>query len=183
MIDRRQLLYAAPLAIAGVAGVSFFAMLKRMKTGAFDPHDIGSPMDGKKIPDFALPAVAGGQGFSSADVIAQRRPLLVNFFASWCGPCIEEAATLTALGGQIPIWGVAFQDKPPDTEKFLSRYGNPYQRLAADQQGYTAINFGLYGVPETYVIDKAGIIRARYTGALTDDIIDSELLPLVRGLA
>jgi len=183
MIDRRHLLYAAPLALAGVAGVSFFAMLKRMKTGAFDPHDIGSPMDGKKIPDFALPALDGGNGFSSADVIAERRPILVNFFASWCVPCIAEAPTLVALAPQIPIWGIAYQDQASDTQTFLSQYGNPYQRIAADHDGYTAINFGLYGVPETYVIDKSGIIRARYAGALTDDIITSELMPLVRGLA
>jgi len=180
---RRQLLYAAPLAIAGIAGVSFLAMLGRMKTGAFDPHDVGSPMDGKKIPDFNLPALDGGSGFSSADVTAQNRPILVNFFASWCLPCVEEAPTMVALGAQLPIWGIAYKDKSPDTQRFLARYGNPFQRLAADADGFTAINFGVYGVPETYVIDKTGIIRARYAGALTDDIIANRLLPLVRSLA
>jgi cytochrome c biogenesis protein CcmG/thiol:disulfide interchange protein DsbE len=183
MIERRHLLAAAPLVIAGVAGVSFFAMLRRMKTGAFDPHAIGSPMDGKKIPDFTLPAPDGGPGFSSADVTTQGKVLLVNFFASWCVPCIEEAQTLAALGSQVPIWGIAYKDKAPDTARFLSQNGNPYARLAADQTGYTAINFGLYGVPETFVIDKTGIIRARYAGALTDDQISGQLLPLVRSLA
>ena len=182
MIERRHLLYAAPLAIAGLAGVSFFAMLGRMKTGGFDPHDIGSPMDGKKIPDFNLPALDGANGFSSADITAQHRPILLNFFASWCVPCVEEAQTLAALAPTVPIWGVAYQDKPADTERFLARYGNPYQRLAADSSGFTAINFGLYGVPETFVIDRAGIIRTRYAGALTDQIIADKLLPLVRGL-
>jgi len=183
MTLRRHLLYAAPLAIAGIAGVSFLAMLRRMKTGAFDPHDIGSPMDGKPIPNFTLPAPGGGKGFSTADVLALHRPVLINFFASWCAPCIDEAPNLVALAPQIPIWGVAYQDQAPDTERFLAQFGNPYQRLAADHDGYTAINFGLYGVPETYLIDPTGIIRARYAGALTGDIISGSLMPLVRGMS
>ncbi len=180
MITRRHLWALAPLAVAGVAGVSFLAMLNRMKTGAFDPHAVGSPMDGKKIPDFTLGGLDGNPGFSSAEIAAQGKPILVNFFASWCLPCVAEMQTLLALSQQIPIWGIAYKDKSAATAQFLQRYGNPYQRLAADTDGLTAINFGVYGVPESYVIDKTATIRARYAGALTDDIITTQLLPLVR---
>ena len=183
MISRRQLWALAPLAVAGVAGVSFFAMLKRMQTGAFDPHAVGSPMDGKPIPAFALPGVAGANGFSSDEITRLKQPVVLNFFASWCVPCVEEMQTLAALAQQMPIWGIAYKDKDPATQQFLGRNGNPYARLAADHDGFTAINFGLYGVPETYVIDKSGIIRARYAGALTDDIVQNQLLPLMKSLA
>ncbi len=181
-MNRRSLFYAAPLVLAGVAGASFFAMLKRMKSGDFDPHDIGSPTVGKPIPDFKLGGVAGN-GFSSTDVVKFGKPLLVNFFASWCIPCVAEAQLLAGVAQQVPVWGIAYKDKPADTQQFLSRYGNPYTRLAADNEGYTAINFGLYGVPETYVIDTHGVIRARYAGALTDEIIGGKLLPLVQSLS
>ena len=180
MITRRHLWALAPLTVAGVAGVSFWAMLNRMKSGAFDPHAVGSPMDGKKIPAFNLPGLAGAAGFASADIAAQGKTILVNFFASWCIPCIEEMQTLTALSQQVPIWGIAYKDKPAATQQFLQQYGNPYQRIAADDDGLTAINFGVYGVPETYVVDQTATIRARFAGALTDDIITGQLLPLVR---
>jgi len=82
-------------------------------------------------------------------------------------------------GGGLAIWGVAYEDDAQNLQKFLAANGNPYQRLAADVDGTTAINWGVYGVPETYFIDKAGIVRWRYAGALTDDVVASTLTPLL----
>lgn len=182
MIGRRHILYTAPLLVAGAAGLSFIAMLGRMRGGEFDPHDIGSPMTGKKIPQFSLSGLAGAKGFTSNDLAAQNRPVLINFFASWCAPCMQEAPLLAELADNIPIWGIAYKDAQPDTMSYLKHYGNPYQRLACDTRGLTAIDFGLYGVPETFVIDQLATIRARYAGALTDDIIGTQLLPLLQTL-
>ncbi len=168
---RRRLLLGIPLGVAAAAGLGSLALLRRMTRGTYDPHAVGDPRVGHAVPEFVLPALsAAAAGFSSADILAAGRPILINFFASWCVPCLQEAPTLMALhdAKAIPIWGVAYQDKPADAAAFLTRNGNPYTRLARDDSGTTAINFGLYGVPETYYIDRHGIIRWRWAGPLTE---------------
>jgi cytochrome c biogenesis protein CcmG/thiol:disulfide interchange protein DsbE len=181
MTSRRNLLLAAPLGIATVAGVAFWRMLAGMKTGSFDPRGLPSELIGRPLPDFALPAQApSATGFSAADVRAVGRPVLLNFFASWCVPCIEEHPQLVELQHQgIPIWGIAYKDKPDATAAFIHRHGDPYTRIAADQAGRVAIDFGLYGVPETYFVDRTGIVRWRWAGALTDQIAADQLHPLL----
>ncbi len=79
----------------------------------------------------------------------------------------------------LPIWGIAYEDKPDAIAAWLSQYGNPYQRLAADTSGLTAINWGVYGVPESYLIDKTGIVRWRWAGAITNDVLNNDLNPLL----
>ena len=110
--------------------------------------------------------------------------MLLNFFASWCVPCIAEADVLLALkqSGQ-PVFGVAYKDKPDATDAFLRQHGNPYVRVGRDTAGSVAIDFGLYGVPESYLIDTAGIVRWRFAGALTTEIVQQELTPLLKTLA
>jgi cytochrome c biogenesis protein CcmG/thiol:disulfide interchange protein DsbE len=173
----------APLAVAAAGGAAFWAMLTRMQDGKFDPHDIGNPMLGKPIPDFDLPGVASAQGFSSKELIAaaQTQPILLNFFASWCIPCASEAATLDEvqkLGG-VPIWGIAYKDAPEKTAKFLDQYGNPYAKIGADATGSTFINFGLYGVPENFVINRKGIIAWHVAGPLSDDMVEQQMMPAI----
>ncbi len=134
------------------------------------------------MPTFDLPGAGSLQGLSSAEVLAAGKPVLVNFFASWCIPCVEEAGELMALKQQgVPIYGIAYKDKPDATEGFLSQNGNPYVRVGLDLPGRVAINFGLYGVPETYVVDAGGIVRLRWAGALTDTVAQRTVLPLLRG--
>lgn len=181
MIALRRLLMMAPFGIALAGGGVFYGMLEGEETGSFDPRGVPSPLIGKPMPDFTLPAQWPGRGFTSTEVRASGYPLLINFFASWCASCIEEAPELMKLHrAGVPIWGIAFKDKEGAAETFLNRLGDPYRELARDAPGRTAIDFGLYGVPETYFIDRAGIIRWRWAGPLTPDAVAHQLLPLLR---
>lgn len=177
---RRRLMFGVPLALAVCGGEGFYILLRRMQDQKYDPHALPSPLIGKRPPAFNLPGAAGMQGFANTDISAPTKPMLVNWFASWCIPCTEESAMLGKLAaGGLAIWGIAYQDDTQNLQKFLAANGNPYQRLAADAEGTTAINWGVYGVPETYFIDKTGIVRWRYAGALTDDVVASTLNPLL----
>src|SRR5262249_6024331 len=149
-------------------GTGFWLLLQRMSAGTYDPHGLPSMLIGKPLPHFSLPGLGAEKGFSSTDVTAADRPTLVNFFASWCIPCVQEAPVLMTLKQQgTPIWGIAYKDKPDAAQGFLKQNGDPYTRIACDEPGTTAIDFGLYGVPETYVVDKSGIVRWRWAGGLS----------------
>lgn len=162
-MNRRWLLLA-PLGIAAGAGASFYAMLSGMKRGTFDPRGLPSQLIGKPLPAFDLP------GFSRADVLKEGRPVLINFFASWCLPCVEEAPTLMKLrGSRVPLWGIAYKDKTEATDAFLLRHGNPFAHLARDLSGDVGIEWGITGVPETFVVDNAGIVRWHFAGPLPDE--------------
>ncbi len=179
-MDRRRALLLAPFGLAAAAGVGAYAILGRMGTGDFDPHEVPSQLIGRPVPGFALPAQEPGQGFSNTEL---HGPVLLNFFASWCVPCVVEHPELMALSrGGLAIWGVAYKDKPADAAQFLARRGNPFTRVARDADGLVAIDFGLYGVPESYLIDRAGIIRWRNPGPLTPSIVDQRLRPALRAL-
>ncbi len=180
----RRLLLLAPLGVAAVGGVSFWAMLSGMRRGTFDPRGVPSTLIGKPLPQFSLPGQPSGPGFSSADVRAADHPVLINFFASWCVPCVVEAPLLTRLQDQgAAIWGIAYKDKPQATADFLARNGNPYRRIARDEPGRVAIDFGVYGVPESYLVDRAGIIRWRWAGPLMQDTVTEQLQPLLKKYA
>jgi cytochrome c biogenesis protein CcmG/thiol:disulfide interchange protein DsbE len=180
----RRLMLLAPLGIAALGGAAFLTLLGRMKQGTYDPHTLPSMLIGKKLPSFDLPGLGSTQGFSSAEVEAAGRPVLVNFFASWCIPCVEEAATLMALKAQgVTVYGIAYKDKPDATLDYLTRNGDPYHRIGLDQPGRVAIDFGVYGVPETYLVDAGGIVRWRFAGALTDDIVRNTLTPMLKASA
>lgn len=182
---RRRAMLLAPVALAGAAGIGFFAMLRGMGTGEYDPRGVPSALIGKPAPDFALPPLEGADrpGLAAADLRGER-PVLVNFFASWCVPCVIEHPQLMRLAREgVPVLGIAYKDKPADSLGFLRRHGNPFARLGVDQPGRVAIDWGLYGVPETYLVDKAGIIRWRWAGPLTDEVLDNQLLPLLRRYA
>jgi cytochrome c biogenesis protein CcmG/thiol:disulfide interchange protein DsbE len=175
----RRLMLGLPLVALAAAGGGWALMLERMQKGEFDPHSLPSQLIGRRVPDFDLPGL-GGAGFTGADLQKPKQPMLVNFFASWCVPCMQEAGVLREIAKQgLPIWGITYKDAPAATRAFLAQNGDPYARIAMDRPGRVAINWGVYGVPETYFIDGGGIVRWRYAGALTDAVVQRDIVPLL----
>ena len=120
-VTRRRLLMLGPLGLAAAGSGVFWALLLRMQQGSYDPHALQSMLIGKPLPDFTLPGQAPSSGFSNTDVNRGPLPALVNFFASWCIPCIEEAPALDGLRRQgVTIWGIAYKDKMPAAAGFLT---------------------------------------------------------------
>lgn len=178
-IGRRRLLYTAPAAAAGAATLAGLDILARMGDGRFDPHEVGTPALDRPVPEFGLPGQAPGRGFSSADLRHGAGPVLVNFFASWCVPCLAEADMLAEVAARVPIWGVAYKDAPAMAASFVARTGDVYARIGADRAGTVAIDWGVTGVPESFLVDRTGIIRGHWAGGLTDANVEGVLLPLL----
>ncbi len=133
------------------------------------PRDdrVPSKLEGQQLPAFALPpAVAGKPGLTSAD-LAKGSPRLVNIFASWCVPCVAEAPVLLDLARRgVKIDAIAIRDKPEDVAAFLARYGDPFARIGSDDRSQVQIALGSSGVPESFVIDGQGVIRAQHIGPI-----------------
>ena len=175
----RRLLLLGPFVAVVAAGGGFLAMLRRETEGTFDPRGVPSMLIGKPVPSFTLP---GNPGFASTEL--RGRPIVVNWFASWCVPCAQEAPVLMDLKrAGVPLYGIAYKDKPEATDAYLARRGDPYMKLARDVPGRVAIDWGLTGVPETCLIGPDGIVRWRYVGPLTADAVTGQLQPLLRRFA
>jgi cytochrome c-type biogenesis protein CcmF len=146
------------------------------------PNLIASVLIGKEAPAFDLPPLLNEKpGLSAADL--RGKVTLVNFFASWCVPCRAEHSILSTLSKDgIVLAGINYKDRPEDARAWLANLGDPYTVIAADRAGRTGIDFGVYGVPESYLIDKDGVIRFKQTGPLTPEIIRKQLIPLVEKL-
>ncbi|MBE0626706.1 MAG: DsbE family thiol:disulfide interchange protein [Burkholderiales bacterium] len=148
-----------------------------------NPRDIPSPLIGKPVPEFSLPPVKGGTlGLASADLRGEVS--IVNVFASWCVACREEHPILMGIKekGLVPLHGINYKDKPDDARAWLDEMGDPYTRIGADIAGKVAIDWGVYGVPETFVIDREGRIAYKQIGAVTPAILREKIMPLVREL-
>ncbi|MGG5809852.1 DsbE family thiol:disulfide interchange protein [Falsiroseomonas sp. CW058] len=179
---RRTLLFT-PFALAAAGGAAFYGMLQGMRTGEYNPRGVPSALIGQAAPDFALPELeeAGVPALSSADLRGLPGPVLVNFWASWCVPCIIEHPQLMRLHREgVPVFGIAYKDRPADSLRFLRQHGNPFRRLAKDEPGRVAIDWGVYGVPETYLLDRGGIIRWRFAGPITPEVLEQDIRPLLR---
>ncbi|MFC3125004.1 DsbE family thiol:disulfide interchange protein [Pseudoroseomonas globiformis] len=182
-MNSRRLLVLAPLGLAAAGAAGFYGMLRGMRTGDYDPRGVPSVLVGKTAPDFVLPPVdgTGKPGFATADLRDLPGPILVNYWASWCVPCIVEHPQLMHLAREgVPVWGINYKDRAKDAATFLARHGDPFARLAADEPGRVAIDWGVYGVPETYFIDRQGIIRWRWAGPITADVLEHDIRPLLR---
>ncbi len=174
----RKALYLLPL-LAFFALVGWFALALRPN---YDPQTLPSAMIDKPAPAFDLAPLNGGANLSLSGMKGQ--VVLVNFFASWCVPCRVEQPILMRLAKQdhIALYGIDYKDQPTAARRVLAELGDPYRAIGLDSDGITGINFGVYGVPETYVIDKNGEIRKRFVGPLTEESLQQELLPLLKKL-
>jgi cytochrome c biogenesis protein CcmG/thiol:disulfide interchange protein DsbE len=159
--------------------------LVRLHSG--DPSRLPSALIGKPVPSFDLPAIEGiaeaGKpmpGLASTD-LATGEISIVNVWASWCGPCIQEHPYLTSLKERhnLRLMGINYKDEPAAARRFLARLGNPFDAIGADVTGRVAIDWGVYGVPETYVVDGRGQIIHKIVGPLSPESIENELLPII----
>lgn len=184
--SRRWMLYA-PLGLAAAASAGFWVMLRGLQTGEYDPRGVPSALLGKAPPDFELPPLEASDlpALSIADLRGPLpAPVLVNFWASWCVPCVIEHPQLMRLSREgVRVLGINYKDRAADAAAFLQRHGNPFAKLGRDEPGRVAIDWGLYGVPETYLIDRQGRIRWRYAGPVTPDVLEKDLRPLLRRYA
>jgi cytochrome c biogenesis protein CcmG/thiol:disulfide interchange protein DsbE len=169
--------YLIPLALFVVL-VGFLAVgLNR------DPREVPSPLIGKPAPAFTLEQLAQPQKkFSPADMKGQ--VWLLNVWASWCVSCRQEHPLLVefARAGAAPLIGLDYKDQRADGLGWLRQFGNPYDFSAFDADGRVGIDYGVYGVPETYVIDKQGIIRHKHIGPITSEALEKKILPLIAEL-
>lgn len=176
-VSRRQLLYAVP-----VIGFGGLAALLAARLGS-DPSRIPSTLIGKLVPTFSLPPVQGRVlGLSSGDLHGEVS--LVNVFASWCVACRAEHPLFMRLAEQkaVPIHGLNYKDRPEDAARWLDSLGDPYTRTGADRDGRVAIDWGVYGVPETFVVGADGRIAHKQIGPVTEQALSETILPLVEEL-
>jgi cytochrome c biogenesis protein CcmG/thiol:disulfide interchange protein DsbE len=173
----RRLLYLLPMVLFLVLALYFAASLRP----GYDPHVLPSAMLDKPAPAFSLAGLSKRELSRRA---LEGKPAVINFFASWCVPCRIEHPVLMRLAhdDHVPIYGIAYKDKPEDAGRLLAQFGDPYEVTGMDLDGQVGLDFGVYGVPETYVLDKTGTIRMRFVGPLTEEIVESQLLPLLKTL-
>jgi cytochrome c biogenesis protein CcmG/thiol:disulfide interchange protein DsbE len=147
------------------------------------PHEIPSPLINKPGPAFMAPVLNGaGLTVSNKDMLG--KVWLLNVWASWCVACREEHPVLVefAKSKMIPMVGLEYKDKDADGSKWLARFGNPYDVVITDADGRIGIDFGVYGVPESFLIDKQGMIRYKQIGPFTMDVVRNTLIPMIREL-
>lgn len=149
-----------------------------------NPREVPSALLNKVAPEFSLPPLSGaGVGLSTSDLKDEENIVIVNFFASWCGPCRVEHPALEKLGKLegVILHGIAYKDQPSHSLSFLKSLGNPYQKIGADLKGRNAINWGVTGTPETFIL-KNGVIRYQHIGPIHATELDSKILPVIRQL-
>ena len=174
----RRLPYLLPVVLFVIVAIYFGVALRPGR----DPSELPSVMIDKPAPGFELAGLAGAPEFTPA--LFKGQVVLVNFFASWCVPCRAEHPLLMRLAAEkeVPLYGIAYKDKPEDAKRFLDQLGDPYLDVGLDGNGRTAIDFGVYGVPETYLLDRDGHIRYRFVGPLSAEALEREILPRIKAL-
>jgi len=169
--------FAIPLAI-------FIVLVVFLAIGlGHDPHEVPSPLINKPAPAFQLWQLQDPTKTFSAQEM-RGKVWLLNVWSSWCISCREEHPVLLEFSrsGDVPLYGLDYKDKPEDALGWLRDFGNPYVLSAMDTDGRVGIDYGVYGVPETYLIDRDGVIRFKQVGPLTPEILQKTVLPLVKDL-
>ncbi|MCZ6604140.1 MAG: DsbE family thiol:disulfide interchange protein [Alphaproteobacteria bacterium] len=177
----RRFVFLLPLILVAALAAGFAALLIADRR----PEVIPSALIGMPAPEMALPAIPnleGVEGFSGADLKGQ--VTVVNFFASWCLPCLAEHPLIASLAANgHHVYGIDYRDPEPDGLEWLIRNGNPYARVGADFDARAGLEWGVTGVPETFIIDAGGIIRHKHSGPLTARTLEREIMPILRDLA
>ena len=170
--------FIIPIALFALLGLLLAYGLK------LDPHKIPSPLVGKPLPAFSLPILDKPETlFASTDL--HGKVVLINVWASWCAACKQEHPVLMRMASEkrVPIIGLNYKDKRVDALRVLKADGNPYDLSIVDANGRVGIDWGVYGVPETFVIDKQGVIRYKFIGPISMEVWEKTLLPLVQKLS
>jgi len=171
------LMFLPPVIFAGLAAVFFVGMQRE------NPDGLPTAFAGEPAPPVDIVQLGTAPPFE-ADVLAQPGLKLVNFWASWCAPCRAEHPTLTGLAEEgIPIYGINYKDDPSKALGFLEELGNPYAAMGADPGGRVALDWGVYGVPETFVIDGEGLVVLRIAGPVTSRVLRDRLRPAMDAAA
>jgi cytochrome c biogenesis protein CcmG/thiol:disulfide interchange protein DsbE len=169
--------YLIPLAVfAALVGLLFVGL-------SLNPREVPSPLIGKPAPAFQLAQLhTPDRAFTQKDMLGQ--VWLLNVWASWCISCRDEHPLLVQLArsNTVPLVGLNYKDKPDEAKAWLKQFGDPYRLSISDLNGRVGIDYGVYGVPETFVIDKAGVIRHKHIGPITPEALEKKILPLVKAL-
>jgi cytochrome c biogenesis protein CcmG/thiol:disulfide interchange protein DsbE len=163
----------------------FFVLVAFLGVGlTLNPREVPSPLIGKPAPDFSAPRLDDPSQVVRRDDL-KGQVWVLNVWASWCAPCLEEHPALTAFAQSttVPVIGLNYKDDRGAARSWLQRHGDPFRMSLQDLQGRTAIDFGVYGVPETFVIDREGIVRFKHVGVLTPQIVDERIRPLIAELS
>ena len=167
------LMVLPPVIFGGLAATFFIGMMRE------NPDELPTALAGREVPSVEMTPLGDLPMFELADM-KDGQVKLVNYWASWCAPCRVEHPNLEALREQgLPIYGVNYKDNPANALDFLAELGNPYEAVGQDGNGRMALNWGVYGVPETYVIDGAGRIVTRHAGPVTQRVIEGVLAPAI----
>lgn len=195
-LTRRHLLAALPALGAAGLGAGFVRMLHGLNQGHFDPRAINTPLTGRPVPDFPtlppLPDAPALPGLSRDDFQNLKQPVLLLIWASWCLPCVEEipfirqlTTSLTNRTAPLALWGLCYKDQPASATRWLERAGHPFTRLGMDQEGQAAIDWGVTGVPEAFLImpdpQTGGRTVWHGTGGLTDALYQAHIRPHLEG--
>lgn len=170
-----KLRYIVPLVVFLVLAGFLAVGLQR------DPREVPSPLVNKQAPEFSLPLLED-PGVQRTLQEMKGKVWVANFFASWCVPCLAEHPLVTELARSTTVVGINYKDKQEDATRWLARNGNSYAMVLVDREGKVGLDYGVYGVPESYVIDKEGVIRYKQIGPITPQALQEVLLPLLKKL-
>jgi len=163
----KRLILLVPLALFAVIALVAYVMLNASLDGKRNTRSIGYSLTGKPLPMIAMPAI---DQRGTVDLATwQGQPFAVNVFASWCGPCKLEAASIDAMAEDIPVIGINYRDDPVDAAAFLQQFGNPYTAIGIDENGSASIQLGVHGLPETFIIGRDGIVLHHQQGPVFAD--------------